>query len=157
MSGKLASPGVRAWGRGPRAWRAIRGLTFAFTLFLAGVPVACATGAGSGSSAGAETRRNVITRDELAAIEETEDITVYEAVRRLHPQWLSGRGTVSFRVSATVQVLFNGARIGDVGELRQFRVTDVQYIEHLDGPQATQRFGTGFERGVILVYGRAGS
>lgn len=157
MPGELASPGVGKPGREPRATGAIRGLTLGSTLFLAAVATACATGTGGESSDGAGDRRDVITREELAAIEETEDITAYEAIQRLHPQWLRGRGSVSFRLSATVKVHYNGARIGEVEELRRFRVRDVQYIEHMEGPQATQRFGTGYERGVILVYGRAGT
>lgn len=159
VSGELASPRVRGAGRRrPRAKRPTRGPTLGLTLLLATLPAACATGTGSGSGEdGARDRRNVITREELASIEATEDITAYEAIQRLHPQWLQGRGMVSFRLSTTVKVHFNGARIGGVGELRRFRVADVQYMEHMEGPQATQRFGTGYERGVILVYGRAGT
>lgn len=157
MSGELASPAVRIAGRGRVSTWTIQRFTVGLALLLVSLSPGCATGSGSGSTDESGDRRNVITREELAAIEETEDITAYEAVRRLHPQWLRGRGTVSFRIAATVRVHFNGARIGDVDELRRFRVADVQYIEHMEGPQATQRFGTGYERGVILVYGRAGS
>jgi hypothetical protein len=133
----------------------IQRLSVGLTLLVLSLAGGCATGSGSSEDSGR--RRDLITREELAAIEATEDITAYEAIQRLHPQWLRGRGTVSFRIAATVKVHFNGARIGDVEELRRFRVADVQYIEHMEGPQATQRFGTGYERGVILLFGRAGS
>jgi hypothetical protein len=134
----------------------LRRLTLAAMLVGAGLPLSCATGS-TGSSGGSNRARNEITREELAAIEETEDISAYDAIRRLHPQWLEGRGTVSFRIAAEVQVHFNGARIGSVDELRRIRTAEVQYIEHLEGPQATQRYGTGYERGLILIFGRAGT
>jgi hypothetical protein len=157
VSGELASPTVRIPGRSDVGKWTNRPFALGLTLLVVFLAPGCATGSGSGSSDQTRDRRNVITREELAAIEETEDITVYEVIRRLHPQWLRGRGTVSFRLSTPVKVHLNGARIGDVEELRRFRVRDVQYIEHMDGPQATQHFGTGYERGVILVFGRAGS
>jgi hypothetical protein len=144
----------------PRRRRGIlRRLTLAAMLVGAGLPLSCATGSSgsSGSSGGSNRARNEITREELAAIEETEDISAYDAIRRLHPQWLEGRGTVSFRLAVEVQVHFNGARIGSVDELRRIRTAEVQYVEHLEGPQATQRYGTGYERGLILIFGRAGT
>ncbi len=157
MPGELASPDVRVSRRSHVAQWTSRRLAVGLAMLVVFLAPGCATGSGSGSGDEAGDQRNVITREELAAIEATEDITVYEAIRRLHPQWLRGRGTVSFRLSATVKVHLNGARIGDVDELRRFRVADVQYIEHMEGPQASQRFGTGYERGVILLFGRAGS
>ena len=140
----------------PRRRGTLRRMTLAAMLVGAGLPLGCATGS-TGSSGGSDRARNQITREELAAIEETEDISAYDAVRRLHPQWLEGRGTVSFRVTSQVQVHFNGARIGSVDELRRIRTAEVQYIEHMEGPQATQRYGTGYERGLILIFGRAGT
>lgn len=157
MSGELASPTVRISGRTDVGKWTNRRFALGLILLVVFLAPGCATGSGSGSGDDPGNQRNLITREELADIEETEDITVYEAIRRLHPQWLRGRGTVSIRLSATVKVHFNGARIGEVDELRRFRVADVQYIEHMEGPQASQRFGTGYERGVILLYGRAGS
>lgn len=171
MSCELASPTTPQAGRqraerepgdadGEATSRRNRGIlrrvTLAAMLLGAGLPLGCATSS-SGSSGGSDRARNQITREEFADIEETEDISVYDAVRRLHPQWLEGRGTVSFRISVQVQVHFNGARIGSVDELRRIRTAEVQYIEHMEGPQATQRYGTGYERGLILIFGRAGT
>ena len=140
-------------GRRPGILRRVK---LAAVLVCACLPLSCATGS-TGSSGGSDRARNQITREELSAIEETEDISAYDAIRRLHPQWLEGRGTVSFRVTSRVQVHFNGARIGAVDELRRVRTAEVQYIEHMEGPQATQRYGTGYERGLILLFGRAGT
>lgn len=133
----------RAWGR--RA-------TVGFTLLMASLAAACATGSSDTSASDSRSRFDTISREDLAEIEATEDISLYDAIRRLHPTWLRGRGT-----SAPVMVHYNGARLGGSGELRRFRVSDVQYVEHMEGPQATQRFGTGYGAGVILVFGRAGS
>ena len=132
--------------------RALRRLTLPLILVAASLSTACATGSSGTSSSDSGSRFDVITREQLAEIQATEDISLYDAVRRLHPNWLRGRGT-----SAPVMVHFNGARLGGAGELRRFRISDVQYVEHMEGPQATQRFGTGYGAGVLLVFGRAGT
>jgi hypothetical protein len=135
-----------------RAMKIRPAFVFGVTLLMAAIPLACASGSSGSTSSASGSAYNVISREELAEIQETGDISLYDAIRRLHPTWLRGRGT-----SATVMVHFNGARLGGVNELRRFRVSDVQYVEHMEGPQATQRFGTGYGAGVLLVYGRAGT
>lgn len=123
-----------------------------FTLFAASLSTACATSSSDASATESSSRYNTMSREQLAEIERAEDISLYDAIRRFHPTWLRGRGT-----TASVMVHYNGARLGGAGELRRFRVSDVQYVEHMEGPQATQRFGTGYGAGVLLVYGRAGT
>lgn len=152
MASDSISPMARPSVRRASAMMALQRLSFGFVLLVASIPLACASGSSNSSSSESGSRYNVISREDLAEIEAREDISLYDAIRRLHPTWLRGRGT-----TAPVMVHYNGARLGDAGELRRFRVSDVQYVEHMEGPQATQRFGTGYGAGVLLVYGRAGS
>jgi hypothetical protein len=152
MASDSTRPNARESVQHQGATRTLQRLSFGFVLLVASIPLACASGSSNSSSSESGSRYNVISREDLAEIEAREDISLYDAIRRLHPTWLRGRGT-----TAPVMVHYNGARLGDAGELRRFRVSDVQYVEHMEGPQATQRFGTGYGAGVLLVYGRAGS
>jgi hypothetical protein len=152
MASDSPTPRVRISRRYAVAAKASRSVALGFALLVASLSVACATGSSDTSSSQSRSRFDTITREQLASIEQTENISLYDAIRRIHPSWLRGRGTAT-----PVVVHFNGARIGDTRELRTFRVSDVQYVEHMEGPQATQRFGTGYGAGVLLVYGRAGT
>ena len=140
------SPSVRT--------RTPRGLALAAALLIAIPLVGCASGSGGSSSGSASSgSRNTISRAQLAELEPT--ATAYDAVRRLHPSWLQGRGSGSFQLSSTVLVHLNGARIGGPGELARLMAGDVEKMEFLSGNDATQKFGTHYEKGVILVTGRA--
>lgn len=142
MATDSSTPGVRKPLRGRVGSRAFRSTTLGFTLLMASLSLACATGSSGMSSGDSGSRSDVMTREQLASIEQTEDISLYDAIWRMHPPWLQGRGT-----STSVVVYFNGARLGDTGDLRRFRVSDVQYVEHT----------AGYGSDLIVVFGRAGT
>lgn len=111
---------------------------------------ACAPAAGTTES-GVRSRSSsdVITAEEVQA---TNRNTVYEVVQRLHPEWLRSRGSATMDPEGTgIVVLLNGSRMGGIPALRQIPASGVSSIEYVDGPTATQRWGTGFGHGAIVV------
>jgi hypothetical protein len=77
--------------------------------------------------------------------------SAFEAVQALRPLWLTGR----VALDATVQVYVDDNRFGGPEALRTIRIASIAVIRHLDGIQATARYGRGHEGGAILVTTRA--
>ncbi len=98
------------------------------------------------------TDREVITREQML---ENKFVTVYDAVAALHSNWLNVRPNTINATQEDVAVYYDATRLGNPSELRNIRVTDVQYVEHLDAVAATQRYGVGHSQGVILVSSHA--
>lgn len=114
-------------------------LRLLLVLLLVLVP-ACATGGtGSGGSS-----PDTLTQDDLADYQNSD---VYQALRRLEPTWLRYRG-------GEPEVLVDGLRRGPVQVLRQILVQDVGSITFLSPSEATNRYGTGFLHGAILIESR---
>ena len=114
----------------------------ALTLLL--LAAACATTGGRG----ARTGRDVITRQQML---DNHFITVYDAVSALHSNWLNVRPNTLTSTQEDVVVYYDATRLGGPDELKNIRVTDVQYVEHLDAVSAQQRYGVGHSQGAILV------
>lgn len=96
--------------------------------------LACASsgGASSGSTP------NTLTKADLL---ETNEETLYEAIRRLRPRWLRPRGgNLDGRTLA--QVFVDGSPRGDVNALGQIRVIDVADVRFLSTIDAATRYGT---------------
>ena len=72
--------------------------------------------------------------------------TVFDAIRRLRPAWLRGRGTSSARV------FVNGVDMGGTSVLRDYQVNQIRECRFIPPADATLRFGTGFAGGVIEVF-----
>jgi len=110
--------------------------------------IGCAHHAAPGASARAS--RYVITADQL---DSTKTDNLYDAITRLHPDWLTSRGPVSVSDPSptVVNVVMNGTTLGRVDYLRELHVIDVAEVRFWDPGQATARFGTGHPRGVIEV------
>lgn len=113
---------------------------------LAALP-ACASGGASGD---ASASRNVITAEQLSDMPQG---SAYDAVQRLRPRWLQGRGISSVRSGAPelAQVYLDGAPMGGLRALHNITINQVEEIRYLDGRDATTRFGTGHGGGAILV------
>ncbi len=110
--------------------------SFALTVGLAG----CASSGGGGGGGGSSTR---LTQEELA---EVPQLDAFQAVQRLRSQWLRSRG------GNTPQVVSDGMRQQDgIESLRRFRVSDIEELRYMSATEATNRFGTGFDGGAILV------
>jgi hypothetical protein len=124
--------------------RALTMTVVAATLLL----TACATArteTGSGNRAS-----NRVTQEQLAA---TNAETLYDAISKLHPDWLTTRGpsSVSDPTPTSASVFMNGSLLGRVDYLRQMRVLDVTEVRYWESGPAAARFGMGHPRGVIEV------
>lgn len=111
----------------------------------AGTTTACASG-GTGS----ESRRDQRTlgAEELQASGYQD---AYSAVQALRPQWLWTRGTTSITQTETVKVYLDGSLMGSVDQLRSIPVRSIASIRHLDGLEATNRWGLDHGLGAIMV------
>ena len=97
------------------------------------------------------TSRDVITAEELAAIDAQ---TALQAVQRLRPNFLQTRGGASMSVTSgpvNVVVYVDQTRMGGPNSLSQIPVTEIREIRYLNATDATQRYGTGHGAGAIIV------
>jgi hypothetical protein len=76
--------------------------------------------------------------------------SAYDAIASLRPLWLNRRGP-----DGAIQVYVDDNRVGGIEFLKTMRTTSISMIKHLDGIQASARYGLGHEQGVILVSTRA--
>lgn len=129
-------------------WVGVRGLAVA-------AMAALVTGSCGMRSAGATSRgsRDTITRDQMIEVNAS---TVFEAVQKLQPDWLSSRGPVSLRNSTqtAASVFMNGNQVADIDYLRNLRPDDVDRLRYYESGEASARFGMGHQRGVIEVIPR---
>ena len=118
------------------------------TIALVWLVTACAHPS-AGSSA-PSTGGNVVTQQQLAA---TNAQSVYDALQKLRPEWLSSRGPTSVTddTPAVASVYMNGTMLGKADYLREMRPLDVTEIRYWDAGQASARFGMGHPRGVIEI------
>ncbi len=154
--GYFASQLVRGdWSEGPgrgepvnrSMWAAVGGgvgatLGFSFPIF------------GRGSSDAAESirdnRRSVLTRAEIS---EHVLSNAYQAIELLRPEWLRQRppdvwGQLS---AATAVVYLDDQRLGPLSTLRDISVNDIESIRLVSVAEATNRWGTGHNQGVIQI------
>jgi hypothetical protein len=104
------------------------------------------TVAPSGSATASRTSRDVILADEIAT---SGARTAMDAIRRLRPQMLQGRGV---RETNEIAVYIDGNRTeGTRADLEQIPASQVKEIRYLNGQDATQRFGANHGAGAILV------
>ena len=110
--------------------------------------------AASNASAPAPARssRNVLLRTELNEIQQAE-MDAFTAIRQFRPNMLTGTNasTMGGGYGAGMTVFLNGAKQGGVEALRNIRMIEVEKIEYINGSEATQRYGTGYAGGAILV------
>jgi hypothetical protein len=95
--------------------------------------------------------RNKITAEELAGRTEADLFSYLQGAR---PQWLRARGKGSINLNEQVWVYRDGVKIGGVGALRQIRMNEIREIQHMEGTQATQRYGLDHGAGAIFVLTR---
>jgi len=110
--------------------------SFALAVGLAGCAGAGGARLGGGSA------------NELSEADFTPDmqvLTLYQAVQRLRPAWLRGRG------GQRPLVYVNGVRRGGVEELEALRVDQITTAERMSPSDATTRYGTDHGGGVIFV------
>jgi hypothetical protein len=99
----------------------------------------------------ARSNRNVITQEQMV---QQHFKNAYEAVQALHPNWLTTRGTDSFRSPSQVWVYLDDARLGGIDQLSTIAPSTVGTIRHFNGVDASARWGLDHGAGVIQVISR---
>jgi len=129
----------------------MRGLLVILLAALLGTFGCASSGTGDGDSTGGS--RNLISLAELTdpAIA---PLNALEAVERLRPRWLRSRSTSRGGGVASPIVYLNGSRYGDLRSLQRLSVNDIEEIRFINARDATTRFGTGVQAGVIAVESR---
>lgn len=151
--------------------------TIVLSCALATIAAGCASGGGSGGStaaaspapatgtaataSGTAPRTNrkgsstLITADELAAANVT---NAFEAIQRLRPTWLRGRGATSGRQvegsenpNTLPSLYVDNSPYGDVSQLGNLNIANIAQIQFLSATEATTRWGTNNTGGAILV------
>jgi hypothetical protein len=118
---------------------------------------ACASSAASGG-AGATTQRgdpNIIRRTELSAAQ-LDEMNAYQVVQQVRPRMLASQPPTlgPTAVTGTSQVLvvyLDAAKLGAIDTMKEIRMSELQEIRYLSPSEATLRYGTGHESGVILL------
>ncbi|HEV7993087.1 MAG TPA: hypothetical protein VGP25_14775 [Gemmatimonadaceae bacterium] len=77
---------------------------------------------------------------------------LFEAVQALRSNWLSSRGTDSFQTPSQVWVYVDDTRFGGLETLASIPTLGVTSVTHLNGIDATARWGLGHAAGVISVH-----
>lgn len=137
----------------------MQGLERTFVATLAALLLTLLTGCGSAPAAtesqDAASSRDVIGEAELG---EMESLDALQALQRLKPAWLQGRGTGTFRMSGqeAVRVYLDRVPYGGPESLRSIPVRNIQEIRYLDSRRATLTFGTDHVGGAILITTRRG-
>jgi hypothetical protein len=115
----------------------------------AGTPAS--TSAAASAPRPARGSANVITEAEIAAANVN---NAYEAIQRLRPTMLRGRGSASSSDQSGTQglvIYVDGSPLGGVQALGNISALNVREIRYLNASDATTRFGTGHPVGAILV------
>jgi hypothetical protein len=89
-----------------------------------------------------------LTREQ---IEDPRFSTAYDVVKDLRGNWLNARGAASIRTRVEVQVYLDGVHLGGVDMLKTVSTPSIQYMQYINGTDATTRWGTGHGRGVIFI------
>ena len=83
---------------------------------------------------------------------ETQQSTVFDALRQLRPQWLRARGVrTADGERLPVSVYIGGQRMGTVNFLNSLDPQAVSEIRFYTASEATTTFGTGNLGGVIAI------
>lgn len=102
---------------------------------------ACSSAGGGGSATGGGP--NLLTAEDLADVQQ---LDAHQAIQRLRPRWLRGRGGVN------PSVIVDGAgRPEGLAALEAIRVGEVEEMRFMNANDATLRYGTGHNGGAILI------
>lgn len=119
------------------------------------VVIACAPAAGTFDSfttpTSAPRRSEVLTAEEIADTK-AEEVTAYDALSRLRPNWLAAHGVTSFTSQGTAYaiVYMDDQKYGDINMLRNFKAFQVSEIRYYDFTQAGARFGVAAGAGGVI-------
>lgn len=122
---------------------------------LAWVAIAIVTVSGAGCATTAPLRQDPcsgqITRAELLQV--GAGSSAWEAIRSLRPSFLRSRApaTPANGGRPTPIVVVDNLQPEDLSQLRLIPTADILSVQHLSGPEATTRYGTGAVGGAIVV------
>ncbi|HJP86975.1 MAG TPA: TonB-dependent receptor plug domain-containing protein [Gemmatimonadaceae bacterium] len=94
---------------------------------------------------------HIITREE---IESSKAATVFDAIQKLRPNFLTYRGETSFNKKSSQPyptVYVDGQEFGPISSLRSIPASQVETIRLYRSWEATTKYGTGNMGGVIAV------
>jgi hypothetical protein len=105
--------------------------------------------------------RNRISLEEVAYVRERGARTAYDAIQQLHTEWFHTRGATgsegrpgpgSDPAPGGPVIYIDQARMGDDSQrLRDVPLEAVREIRFLSAPEATARYGSGYQHGAIIV------
>lgn len=117
-----------------------------------GLVVAIAACASGQSRNDLPTNRGIISAEELKQGGST---NLYDAVRKLRPEWLERRRSLSLRQDIELAVYHDNMRVGGPDALRSIEIGAVANVRFLSASEAQGRFGVGHPNGAIVVTTRA--
>lgn len=79
------------------------------------------------------------------------NLTLYELISRVRPQWLTRRPGTQLQGQMDVVVYRDDIRAGGTEALREIRLDIVSQVRYLTGPEATGRYGLNHPHGAIVV------
>jgi hypothetical protein len=120
---------------------------FSLAIVLAAA-TACAS-SGTSRPGGPRHSAYVITDEEISAAQGV--VTVYDAIQRLRPQWLTNSRARNVGSNDQLIVYLDTNRYGTIESLRQMPIGGVTDIKYLSAAEATNRFGTGHAGGAIVI------
>jgi hypothetical protein len=93
----------------------------------------------------------VLTAEEITNTK-AEEVTAYEAVSRLRPNWLAAHGVTSFSKQGTAYatVYMDDQKYGDLNMLKNFKAFQVAEMRYYDFTQAGARFGVAAGNGGVI-------
>jgi hypothetical protein len=123
---------------------------------------AAQTACSNGLAGAPHTAAGAVTRDhsviDAADMEPLQVANLYEAVEKLHPEWIRGRQTNRASRDRDGQILagqaelfIDGARQGSIDLMRSMRVQDVTMIRFYSASEAQAKFGMGNMTTVIAL------
>lgn len=112
--------------------------------------IACTLAACASTGTRASRASDLITAAEIEAASVS---NAYDAIARLRPAMLRGRGQSSIQTPGNDLpiVYVNGLRSGTIEHLRNIPAQDIQQIRFIGASDATTRYGTGHTGGIIEV------
>lgn len=132
-------------------------LPLLFLAACAGGPPPQASPSAEGAAIGSAPSRNLnrITREELSdpSLVGTD---LMQVIRRMRPQFLMTRGTVSKSNAAAgaVQLSLDGGSLQPLSNLNALRVEEVQEVRYFNASEAAQKFGSTASSGPVIMVTR---
>jgi len=119
----------------------------AFAIVLATAP-GCAS-SGVSRAGGPKHSAYMISDEEISSAQGV--VTVYDAIQRLRPQWLTNSRARNIGTNDQLIVYLDTNRYGTIESLRQMPIGGITDIRYLSAAEATNRFGTGHAGGAIVI------